>query len=548
MQRFVHFILVLSLMSLSCQTVYNLVQPPVEPTLSDNPTVPATPPVSPPDQLTDIRERLRELGGVPCEEADGFTCVTLTVPLDHFDPANSETIDVVFAIAPATGERKGMFVQAFPGGPGGEGIPYASRDYFSSSIWRSYDIVFFDQRGIGLSSPLECKTTYAEYFVDYFNEDDTLGEEGYDTPQEQQAAIEDARSFVDECIAEIGIAPEKLQFFTTDQVAEDIESFRQAIGDDNFMLYGVSYGTSVAQTYARSYPQHLSGLILDGTIDMTLSGEESAASQREGFNTVLMEVFQACDADQECSFLFDGSSQDAYDRLAQKLAEGPITYDYLFPGDRKVEHIFTLHMLEYTVAYQLYWIEGRMEMLRALAAAQEGNLIPMARLFFDVATIDPATGEYVGDPDFSDTMLYVVWCGDDVFFSGTTEERIAQIMQEIQKQTGLIPRIDIYPELSCPYWPHAPFHQASREPLKAPGVPTLVLNATLDPATPFNEGKAVFENLENGYHLYVDGGMHGTYGWGYSCPDDYIEDFLVNGNLPDRREIVCDWGEAVLGQ
>ncbi|HSL30289.1 MAG TPA: alpha/beta fold hydrolase [Anaerolineales bacterium] len=522
MQRFVLFILVLSLASLSCQTVYDLVQP--------------------------VDQRLQELGGVPCEGIDDFICVTIPMPLDHFDPSNSETVDVVFAVAPATGERKGMFVQAFPGGPGGEGIPYASRDYLARSIWRSYDIVFFDQRGVGRSDPLECKTTYANSFVGYLNEDDTLGEEGLDTPQEQQAAIEDARAFVDECIAEIGIDPAKLQFFTTDQVAEDIESFRQAIGDDKFMLYGVSYGTSVAQTYARAHPEHLSGLILDATQDTTLSGEELADSQWEGFNRVLLEVFEACDADPECSSMFEEPAQASYDGLAQRLAKGPIPYEYSLSDGQKVEHIFTLHMLEYTAAYQLYGMETRMDLMRALAAASEGDIVPMADLYFDVAMIDPATGEYEGDPSFSDTMFYIVLCGDDAYFSGTVEERTAQIIEEIQERNGLIPRIDIYPDLTCPYWPHAPANPETREPLKAPGVPTFVLNATLDPATPFPEGKAVFENLENGYHLYVNGGLHSIYGWGYSCPDDYIADFLVNGNLPDQREIVCDWGDAVLGQ
>ncbi|MDQ2692250.1 MAG: alpha/beta hydrolase, partial [Chloroflexota bacterium] len=411
MHRFVLFILVLSLASLACQTVYNLVQSGAEPTHSPLPDPGVASPVSPSGQLTDIRQRLNDLGGEPCEGNREFTCVTIPMPLDHFDPSNSETIDVVFAVAPAIGERKGMFVQAFPGGPGGEGIPYASRDYLAPAIQRSYDIVFFDQRGVGLSSPLECKTTYAESFLEYLNEDDTLGEEGLDTPQEQQAAIEDARSFVDECIAEIGIDPAKLQFFTTDQVSEDIESFRQVIGDDKFMLYGVSYGTSVAQAYARSYPEHLSGLILDGTQDTTLSGEALADSQWEGFNRVLLEVFEACDADRECSSMFETTAQAAYDELAERLAEGPITYEFSFPAGEKVQHIFTLHMLEFTAIYHLYGMDSRMDLMRALAAANEGDIVPMAYLYLDVATIDPATGEYEGDPNFSDTMFYVVLCG-----------------------------------------------------------------------------------------------------------------------------------------
>ena len=47
------------------------------------------------------------------------------MPLDHFDPANRETIDVVFGVLPATGERKGMFVTA-TGGPGTSGLTSAN--------------------------------------------------------------------------------------------------------------------------------------------------------------------------------------------------------------------------------------------------------------------------------------------------------------------------------------------------------------------------------------------------------------------------------------
>ncbi len=70
------------------------------------------------------------------------------MPLDHFDPGDPRTIDVVFAVLPATGESKGLFVTA-TGGPGTAGISSADdyTSYFAPSITRRFDIVFFDQRG-----------------------------------------------------------------------------------------------------------------------------------------------------------------------------------------------------------------------------------------------------------------------------------------------------------------------------------------------------------------------------------------------------------------
>jgi len=498
-----------------------------------------------------MAERLKELGGEPCEIDPSFTCVTITVPLDHFDPANTETIEVVFAVAPAQGDRKGMYVQAFPGGPGGEGISYASTNYFSSQITKQYDVVFFDQRGVGLSNPLECKNAYSKYFLEYLNANDTIGEEGYDTSEEQQSAIRNAQSFVDDCVNEIGIDPAKLKFFTTNQVAEDIESFRQAIGDDKFMLYGVSYGTSVAQTYAREHSEHLLGLILDGTQDTTQTGDEIAFSQWEAFNAVLLEVFKACDVNTECSKGLDGGSQAVYDELVQKLADAPIAYELPLSNGKKEKRLFTLNMLDYTTTYQLYSLDSRTDLMHALADAHAGDILPIARLYYDNANIDTRTGKYLGDSSFSDTMYYIVWCSDDAYYSGTSAERSAKLMQEGQKLNGLVPRVDLDVltlGLTCAFWPSAPTNPTIKEPLRAEGVPTFVLNATLDPATPFHEGKTVFENLDNGYHLYVEGGVHSIYGYGFSCPDQYIEDFLVDGKLPEQREIVCDWGDAVIGK
>ena len=555
MKRSSLYVLFSFILIMACTTIIPTQSPISEPESTSPPaslsTIAVTETPNTSFKIADMAERLKELGGEPCEIDPSFTCVTITVPLDHFDPANTETIEVVFAVAPARGDRKGMYVQAFPGGPGGEGISYASTNYFSSQITKQYDVVFFDQRGVGLSNPLECKNAYSKYFLEYLNANDTIGEEGYDTSEEQQSAIRNAQSFVDDCVNEIGIDPAKLKFFTTNQVAEDIESFRQAIGDDKFMLYGVSYGTSVAQTYAREHSEHLLGLILDGTQDTTQTGDEIAFSQWEAFNAVLLEVFKACDVNTECSKGLDGGSQAVYDELVQKLADAPIAYELPLSNGKKEKRLFTLNMLDYTTTYQLYSLDSRTDLMHALADAHAGDILPIARLYYDNANIDTRTGKYLGDSSFSDTMYYIVWCSDDAYYSGTSAERSAKLMQEGQKLNGLVPRVDLDVltlGLTCAFWPSAPTNPTIKEPLRAEGVPTFVLNATLDPATPFHEGKTVFENLDNGYHLYVEGGVHSIYGYGFSCPDQYIEDFLVDGKLPEQREIVCDWGEAVIGK
>ena len=517
-----------------------------------NPTPTADAPTAQPTegtgQVGDMIAALENLGGQPCEENPDFTCVSIQVPLNHFDAANTETLDVAFSVAPATGERFGMFVQAFPGGPGGEGISSGGLNWFSEGILEHYDIVFFDQRGLGLSGPLACPTAYATDFLGYLNGDDTEGLEGLDTPAEQQAATDEAKTFVESCITEIGIDPARLVFYGTDQVAEDIESFRAIVGDEKFWLYGVSYGTAVAQTYAASHSDHLAGLILDGTIDLTLTGEEGALAQEKAFDEVLVATLKACDEDEACAAELGGNALAVYDGLAEKISKQPLAYEYPLPSGEKVNRTFTFNQLEFTTAYQMYSIGGRMLFLRALAAANNGDILPMARLLHQQATLDPASGAYLGDPTFSDTMFFSVNCTDDTYFSGTPEERVAQVIDAGQASNGTVPRLDgsVYTGLYCAFWPSAPTQVVERGPLVAQSVPTFVLNATLDPATPFQQGKTVFENLENGYHLYVEGGRHSIYGFGQECPDATIDSFMLNGELPSQREIVCQWDPAVI--
>ncbi len=76
-------------------------------------------------------------------------------------------------------------------------------------------------------------------------------------------------------------------------------------------------------------------------------------------------------------------------------------------------------------------------------------------------------------------------------------------------------------------------------PLTAAGIPTLVLGATADPATPVDNGRHVFANLTEGYLVTTQGGAHVIYGRGDACPDDLVTDFLVSEALPDR-ETACE--------
>ena len=475
--------------------------------------------------LPTMQDRLEQLGGEPCPGEPRLTCVTLSVPLDHFSASDPRTLDVVFGVLPASGTSKGLFVIA-TGGPGSAGI--AEYDswvpYFDSSIRRRFDIVFFDQRGIGLSGGLTCPDAAAEYYSSAL------------------PPIDAASAFSDACVSEMGSAS-LLPFVGTAQAVEDLHAFREAIGTPQMWLYGVSYGTQYAQTYAAAHGDALEGLVIDGVVDLTLSGPDFWVDAAGGFEGVLDDTLASCQQRPRCrkdARVFGGSSvEDVYDRLAVRL---PVPVRFPLPaGGTEVRQLTSADLVT-VAAGQLYAEDDRMMLQRAIAAAGRGDLVPLLRLAYVNFVVDPQTLEAIPDPSYSDGMYYGVDCRDYGYYTGTPEERAAQYLAAAQPVAERYPRTgeDIFlSDLPCAFWPGASQDQTRPAPLVAEGVPTLVLTSTADPITPAGQGKSVFERLADGYLVTTQGGPHGTFAWGYPCPDELVTRFLVAGETPDARESTC---------
>ena len=518
-------IVILALVTLACNT---LIPAPVQPTI-------AGPSSGFPDvSVHDTVSTLEGLGAYPCPDSD-FTCVKLPVPLNHFDPSDSRMIDVVFGVLPATGERKGMFVTA-TGGPGTAGLSVA--DAYTAtldpSIPEHYDIVFFDQRGVGQSGNLQCVDASAKYYLSDF---DTS------TPEKESAFLANARTFSNECVTEMG-NPEILPFMGTAQAVEDLEIFRSVMRDDKFWLYGESYGTQYAQTYAAAHADHLAGLILDGTVDLTLSGVEYYKQQAAAFNATLQMTLEACNADDICAETMGGGDAiAAYNKLSQRLKQADIEFNFPLPSGGIAKRVFTFSDLETSSASYMYSETLRMIFLRALAAySRNEDIVPMARILYNALAIDPETFQANIDPSYSDAVFFGVECQDYSYFSGTPGERGAAFMQagnEVEQSLQNFSSI-FYGDVPCLFWPNALASDSRPAPLIANGVPVFVLGATADPATPLSNGVDVFHRLENGYLIKEQGGSHVIYGVGSVCVDEVITNFMVNDQLPAQRETNCE--------
>ncbi len=496
-----------------------------------------TPPTPTPEsagrgQRPTTKQLLKQLGGVPCPDGSAFTCVTLRVPVDHFDATNTASLSVVFAVLPATGDRYGMFVTA-TGGPGSSGIA-AADSYtaaFDPRIPEHYDTVFFDQRGIAQSGGLTCPEAAAAYY---------LTESRSETPQQEAALVAAARAFSSTCVTEMG-SPAALRFYGTEQAVEDLDALREALRTPKLHLYGESYGTQYAQTYAAAHPDHVAALFIDGVVDLTLSQTDYYAQQAQAFNDTLVATLRACAADAECAGDFSTEPLAAYDALAARLKRSPQNVRFFTPDGRETRSM-SFGDLETVVAGQVYGEADRAILARGLAYAQRGDLGYLLRLLYINLGIDPLTLTAIPDPTYSDGMYYGVECQDYGDFSGSPESRASQYLHIGDGVEASVPRLAsiFYGDLPCAFWPDAAEGLARPEPLTGQGYTTFVLGATADPATPYAQGVNVYRRVADGYLITQSGGPHVIFGRGVTCVDALVSDYLATGALPSRRETTCD--------
>jgi pimeloyl-ACP methyl ester carboxylesterase len=180
---------------------------------------------------------------------------------------------------------------------------------------------------------------------------------------------------------------------------------------------------------------------------------------------------------------------------------------------------------------------------RALADyATNSDLVTLARLAYIDRGLDPQTLEVIPDPSWSDAIFYGVECQDYGYPGATPAEKAENYLRGADPFEASIPRLAsiIYGDMPCAYWPNATSDLTRPDYLVAEGIPTLVLGATADPATPVSHGIQVYQHLADGYLITTEGGPHVTFGYGIACPDELVTSFLVDDTVPAQRETVCE--------
>ncbi|MFF9771487.1 alpha/beta hydrolase [Streptomyces sp. NPDC014636] len=250
-----------------------------------------------------------------CEGPDmpkDLQCAKVTVPLDYARP-RAGTLDVALARYRATGTSRGSVLLNF-GGPGGAGIPALASDGRQfMDLTNGYDVVTFDPRGVGRSSPVSCG--------EGSDAASTAAGKAADAGH-PQALFKQLRQAADQCARYSGSV---LPHIGTINASRDMDVIRQALGDDKLNYLGFSYGTRLGAVYAAQFPGKVGRVVLDGVDTLTESLAEQGMAGAEGQQTALDDFLDWCATDIGCPFGQDRRvAGDQVLRLVRSLDDNPV--------------------------------------------------------------------------------------------------------------------------------------------------------------------------------------------------------------------------------
>lgn len=449
----------------------------------------------------------REGGERPSKE---WRCATVTVPVDHAKPDGEKmSIALIRKEATRKSERIGSLLFNF-GGPGASGVEQlSSQETAYANLNTRYDLVGFDPRGVGGSSAVACWGD-AEQERSLTQTDATP-----DTPAEETALIEDARSFGAACSRETG---KLLPHLTTSNTARDLDLVRQALGDDKLHYLGFSYGTELGAVYAHLFPKNVGRLVLDAVVDPTADTAGHARHQTTGFQRALDNYFTKNGEKPE-----DGTARVA--ALLKRLDAEPLPTS----GGRRV----TESLAVTGMAAALYSQETWPYLTQALKEAESGNgdtLLVLADLYTD----RDASGHY-------STMAHsqrAISCADNS--QRPTVEDARRLLPEFTRISPVFGAFLAWDTAAwCAGWP-AEGERATLD-VSAPGAaPILVVGTTGDSATPYEGAKIMAKELGDGVGVLVtnEGEGHGAYG-SAACVTRVTDDYLLKGVVP-KNGTTCE--------
>lgn len=421
-------------------------------------------------------------------------CARMKVPEDHADPKGRQ-IELAIAWLPAKGEAEPDPVFMIAGGPGQSALQsYAMVSAAFADVNRSRHVLLLDARGTGGSTPLSCRDTQGRNAI---TEDST----------DEAAMLREATAFAERCVKALGAKHDLRHYSTVDHI-QDLDAVRVAVGAAQVNLVGISYGTRVAQQYAKRYPAQTRSLVLDSIAPNALVlGSEHARNLENALDT----HFQRCAAVPACAKQLK-APREALREIRARLESGAVgMVDVRDPRSGEWTQVKPqfghLSMLLRLYSYSPDFASAMPYVLHEASQGRYEAMMAQSAMI----TSDLTEQIYHG-------MQLSVSCSEDAADLKADPRDEDSVMGN-----GLVTLL----QAQCAVWPHKPRPQDSRVPLTG-ATPVLLISGEFDPVTPPRYGDAVLHalsdlsdpkstltpGLPNARHLVLKGQGHSVLGIG----------------------------------
>ena len=465
-------------------------------------------------------------------ETTTFQCGTVTVPLDYEHP-DGKTISIAVKKLPALdgdAEHGSLFFN--PGGPGGSGVTMVAALASASveNLRGSYDIIGFDPRGVGQSTPITC---WSEDEINQYLANPSDGA-GPTNPLKgvmyknvaAQDKIDRGASNAARC-AKHSEVPELLDHVGTRDVARDLDVLRATNGNAKLNYLGVSYGTYIGALYADLFPGRVGRTVLDSAMDPSKqSYGEGRAEQVTFYEGVLRQYVEHCQAQTGCPLT--GSTDEAITQLAafvNGLDKNPLTAS---DSDATVNTQEATDIILQLAVRRPDW-DTLTAMLTPAMTNHDGTLMAKAKQGSNKSsTMTVEKAAFIAN---SEIMFAAVVCNDYPDTDNAASEMDAQAAAE-RKAHPFFGGTSSAMEAYCRGWGH--HAQTPPQKIQVKGSdPILVVGIKGDTQTLYSWSQSLAGQLGNGHLLTVEGYGHGAFSTN-TCATTAITGFLVNGTMPDE--------------
>ncbi|KAF8994597.1 TAP-like protein-domain-containing protein [Cyathus striatus] len=470
----------------------------------------------------------------------GRQCARLIVPLNHYEPEGDIAVIALVrkpADTPPDSEDYRGPVLLNPGGPGESGVDMvvARGDAFSGILGPQFDIVGFDPRGVGRSTPR------AIFFDTDAERSLWAGSDRRVQNTSAQVTERWARAKVEGQLAKEHDETGYLRHINTDQTARDMLHIVRAHGKEKLQYWGFSYGSILGATFASIFPDNVGRVIIDGVVDAENYFATLWSNNLMDTDKSLQSFFDSCSnaGPERCPFYAPTPGDVARNltKILNSIHKAPMPV--------RTESSYGLldyNKLKSAIFNSLYNPYAAFPRLaQGLADLVAGNATALYKMeeepvFQCACGISP---DKILDIDEGGAAIR---CNDGKSISGSLESTVDHYnMMTKESQWG---ENWVVTRIACTAWPDFPKTHFQGPFLGNTSHPVLLIGNTADPVTPLWAAKKMSRGFKDSVVLTQDSPGHCSIAAPSVCTQKYIREYFLNGTLP-KAGTVCPVDEEI---